>query len=96
VAHEYGPVRSQAYQGEGLFVVIALVQTRGAVWQLVLQQHVPITNGHILQFVEGIDGGLHIPHRTEIARDLLLNGGRHGRQLRQRDVLSDGDQSDVE
>ena len=96
MAHEYGPVRGQGYQGEGLLVVIALVQARGAVWQLVLQQHVPITNGDILQFVEGIDGGLHIPHRTEIARDLLLNGGRHRCQVRQRDFLSDGNQSYVE
>jgi len=79
-----------------LLVVIAYVQTRGAVWQLVLQQHVPITNGNILQFVEGIDGGFHIPHRTEIARDLLLNGGRYGCQVCQRDFLSDGDQSYVE
>ena len=86
-----GQFVGQGHQGEGLLVVVALVQSRGAAWQLVLQQHVPVTDRDILQFVEGIDGGLDIPHRTEIARDLLLNGGGHGRQLRQRDFRGDGD-----
>jgi len=79
VAHEYGPVIGQSYQSEGLLVVVALMQARGAVGQLLLQQHVPITNWDVLQIVESLDRGLHIPQRTGIARDLLLNGGRHER-----------------